>query len=343
MPVFAALDPSLLSPSFLLAGGAGSVGILAGALALGVRHGMDWDHIAAITDITSTTASVGGETSERHHETAVEVPREAHQFAAIGVGAAGGHAHFSTSLAAGPTHPPREPGRVTAFVETQRRSLVLGTLYALGHGSMVVFLGLLAILFSEILPSWLDPIMERVVGATLVFLGLYLVVSLYRYFRHGDDFRLRSRWMLLFGGVRRAWRRLRSKVLPSHGHVHPHPAEEAQYGAATSYGIGLIHGVGAETGTQVLIIGTAVGAASTGMSIATLFVFVFGLLLSNSVITVVTAAGFVSAARGRAVYVTLGVVAAAFSLSLGLLYLSNSGGLLPDLDPYFRWIGGPDA
>src|SRR4030067_1151611 len=35
----------------------GSIGVFAAALALGIRHGIDWDHIAAITDITSTTAA----------------------------------------------------------------------------------------------------------------------------------------------------------------------------------------------------------------------------------------------------------------------------------------------
>ena len=35
------------------------IGILLTGLVLGIRHGIDWDHIAAITDITSTTASAG--------------------------------------------------------------------------------------------------------------------------------------------------------------------------------------------------------------------------------------------------------------------------------------------
>src|SRR3954465_14418046 len=38
---------------------AADVGILLTGLLLGVRHGIDWDHIAAITDITSTTAAAG--------------------------------------------------------------------------------------------------------------------------------------------------------------------------------------------------------------------------------------------------------------------------------------------
>ncbi|MBA2757262.1 MAG: hypothetical protein H0U37_07445, partial [Chloroflexi bacterium] len=33
------------------------VGVLLTGLVLGIRHGIDWDHIAAITDITSTTAA----------------------------------------------------------------------------------------------------------------------------------------------------------------------------------------------------------------------------------------------------------------------------------------------
>src|SRR3990170_1794883 len=41
----------------LTLGWGGSLGVLAGAFALGLRHGIDWDHIAAITDITSTTTA----------------------------------------------------------------------------------------------------------------------------------------------------------------------------------------------------------------------------------------------------------------------------------------------
>ena len=35
----------------------GTAAIVGGALALGIRHGIDWDHIAAITDITSTSST----------------------------------------------------------------------------------------------------------------------------------------------------------------------------------------------------------------------------------------------------------------------------------------------
>lgn len=342
---------SVLPALFLVAGVAGSVGVLGGALALGIRHGMDWDHIAAITDITSTTTALdaGQPSAERpaassHRSAGYQREVLADQRVALATADSGGAATATLFLPGQAAAAHARPSRAPAFLTTQRPALILGTVYALGHGSMVVVLGLLAILFSEILPSWVDPIMERVVGVTLVLLGVYLLYSLYRYFRHGGEFRIRSRWMLVFSGVRRVWHGIRSWLTPGHAHPHRGEAEDArQYGVATSYGIGLIHGIGAETGTQVLIIGTAVGAASTGMSVATLFVFVFGLLISNSFVTIVSAAGFVSAGRRQAIYVAAGAVAAVFSLSLGFLYLASSGGILPDLDAYFRWIGGPDA
>jgi high-affinity nickel-transport protein len=327
---------------FLLTGVAGAAGILGGALALGIRHGVDWDHIAAITDITSTTAANGEETERVRAEPAHTHAAEPHPLvlSAVALSAAGSGSP-SLSPAWSSDAPSREP-KFAAFIRDHRQAITLGTLYALGHGTMVVVLGLIAILFSGILPTWVDGVMERVVGITLVLLGVYLLYALYRFWRGQGEFRLRSRWMLVFGGVRTMLRKLRG-----HAHPHPHSAGHVhgadQYGAGTSYSIGLLHGIGAETGTQVLIIGTAVGAASKGMAVGTLLVFVLGLLISNSVVIGLTTAGFVSARKRQGIYVGAGAVAAVFSLFLGFLYLSQSGGILPELDPLVRWVGGPSA
>ena len=45
---------------------AGALGLIATALVLGSRHGFDWDHLAAITDVTSTTATA--DAAELDHE-----------------------------------------------------------------------------------------------------------------------------------------------------------------------------------------------------------------------------------------------------------------------------------
>src|SRR5438093_10703773 len=124
------------------------LGVVLTALWLGFQHGIDWDHIAAITDITSSQ-------------------------------------------------------------EERRQSLLFGTLYVLGHALVILVLGALAIVAGEHLPSGMHTVMERVVVVTLLLLGIYLFYSL---FRHGRDFRLRSRWMLVFAGVRKGNRWVRRKL-----------------------------------------------------------------------------------------------------------------------------------
>ena len=326
---------------FLAVGIGGSLGVLGGALALGIRHGIDWDHIAAITDITSTT-SAGGRpgdewltdepgvllTDESHHEAAELVRRRP---------IAGGEA-VALDM---PGHASWPWNSVGASLTSQRRAIFLGSLYAAGHGSVVTVLGMLAILASGFLPGWIDPIMERVVGVTLLLLAGYLLYSLYRYFRGEGEFRIRSRWMLIFAGVRNAFNWFWARVRGQKEHAHVHAVD--QYGPRTAYTVGLIHGIGAETGTQVLIIATAVGAGTKAMGIAALLFFVLGLLISNSFVTVTTATGFISARRRQLVYVIAGVLAAVFSLLVGLVFLFEAGGMLPDLGSYFRWLGGPNS
>lgn len=148
--------------------------------------------------------------------------------------------------------------------------------------------------------------------------------------------------MLIFAGVRNGFNWLRARISGEHPHEHDAHGSD-QYGVRTAYSVGLIHGIGAETGTQVLVIATAVGAGTKLMGIGAMMAFVAGLLISNSFVTFATTVGFVSSRRRRAIYVFAGLLAAVFSLVVGLVFLSEAGRFLPDLDPYFRWIGGPDA
>jgi cytochrome c biogenesis protein CcdA len=276
---------------------AGSLTLLGTALALGFRHGIDWDHIAAITDITSTTTSV-----------------ESAEMQALSGPAA--------------TRPRMTPRR-TSFGHLELRALGLATLYALGHASVVSGLGLLALYFAAILPEWVDPIMERVVGVTLLVLGVWVFYSLVRYLRGEAEFQLRSRWMLVFAGVRHGWQFVHHRVARG---VHQHqPFRVDQYGPRTAFGVGMIHGIGAETGSQVLIIAAVGGAATQGLGTAMMLAFVVGLLLSNGVVAFLTASGFISSNRARPFYVVVGVAAGLFSLVVGIFFALGLSDQLPDL------------
>jgi hypothetical protein len=118
---------------------------------------------------------------------------------------------------------------------------------------------------------------------------------------------------------------------PGHHHHADPERDEAfmNYGTGTSIGVGMIHGVGAETPTQVLIFLAAAGAGGTVVGISVLIAFLVGLLASNSLITLGSAYGFLSASRNFAVYATVGVVVAVFSLVLGVLFLFGLESVLP--------------
>ncbi|MDP8956164.1 MAG: hypothetical protein M3N24_04290 [Actinomycetota bacterium] len=276
-------------------------GLVVAAFWFGFRHGIDWDHIAAITDITSSQ-------------------------------------------------------------DERRQAVLFATLYAVGHALVVLALGILAIVAGDLLPSNVDAIMGRVVGVTLLILAVYVLVSLVR---HGRDFRLRSRWMLVFSGVRRGAKWVREKVgggqpasLPEddasleeirddsvsapdwhHGHHgqpghHHHAAPERDdvfqnYTRTTAFGVGMIHGVGAETPTQVLIFLTAAGAGGRAAGVAVLIAFIIGLLGSNSLIAVGSAWGFLRASTNFPLYAAVAVLTAGFSLVLGTLFVLGKESVLP--------------
>lgn len=318
-------------------GGPLAFGLLGTALALGIRHGIDWDHIAAISDITSTTAAAEaaslahevqherlGPTGHRHGHGGSE------ELAAHDTGPGAATASPALSLASAL---PAPAGSVAVpfgrrLLAGHRRAIVLGTLYALGHATVVAVLGLAVLLFGALLPDWVDPIMERAVGLTLLVLGLWVFVSLYRYARHGVPFRLRSRWMLVFDGVRYAWRRLQARL---HGHEHVEPLEMSSYGVGTAFGVGMIHGVGAETGSQVLIIAAVGGAAEVGLGVPMMLAFIAGLLVSNTAIVILTATGFVASQTRDRIYVAVGFLAGTFSLVVGTIFLLGATAALPEL------------
>lgn len=283
-------------------------------LALGLRHGIDWDHIAAIADITGsvvatdqTQAAVGVEARGllRQAQDERQVPRPV-------------HVHFRAGQAA-----------------EARHGFLLATLYAIGHATVVALLGLLAIWASSLLPEWIDPIMERIVGATLLLLGAWIFYSFWRY---GRSVRLRSRWMLVFSLMGTAWEKLKSMVTGRPGN---RPIQIEQYGPKTAFAVGMIHGVGAETGSQALLLATAAGATTSQHGSLMLLSFVVGLIVSNSAVAALSAFGFASAQLRRNAYFLVGLVAGVFSLVVGVAFIMGQSASLPDLAALLGTLLGP--
>ena len=103
------------------------------------------------------------------------------------------------------------------------------------------------------------------------------------------------------------------------------------YGRATAFVVGMIHGVGAETPTQLLIFLTAAGAGGPLVGVIVLLAFIVGLLASNSLITIGSAVGFLRASSNFKIYVTVAVVTGIFSLVIGTIFVVGKTTVLPAL------------
>jgi hypothetical protein len=116
-----------------------------------------------------------------------------------------------------------------------------------------------------------------------------------------------------------------------HHHKHPEPTDDAfmNYGRGTAFGVGMLHGIGAETPTQVVIFLTAAGAGGPVAGVLILVVFLIGLLASNTLITLGSAFGFVTASKNWTLYVTIAVLTATASLVVGTLFLFGKDAVLP--------------
>lgn len=127
-----------------------------------------------------------------------------------------------------------------------------------------------------------------------------------------------------------------TKVAVAHSHTHRHVAFAPDdpfvgYGTRSSFGIGVLHGVGAETPTQLLLFAAAAHASGRPSSIALLVCFVAGLLAANTLIAAASTLGFRGVLRNRLVAIVLALTTATFSLVVGSLLVLGRSAALPTI------------
>jgi high-affinity nickel-transport protein len=267
------------------------------AFGLGLRHGVDWDHMAAITDITGAEYR-------------------------------------------------------------RRRAAWFALLYAFGHGAAVFVLGALAVVAGEQLPSWTDAAMERVVGVTLLALAAALARSLWT----GEPARV-SRGMFLLHGLAAFRDRLRrtrrvdvehdhghehdarhahehpdgaraaeAAIVTTHRHHHVHAVEVSRYTAAGAMAVGVLHGVGAETGTQAVVLVSASHVGNAGDGVVVLAGFVAGIVVTTGVLALGAAYGWASlGARETKWLKAVTALTALTSAAIGAFYVTGHAAVLPGL------------
>lgn len=235
------------------------------AAVLGFRHGFDYDHIAAITDVVSVQSS-------------------------------------------------------------KRIAMKLGMVYALGHALTVAGLGSIVILLGISLPVGIDRWAERLVGFTLLLLGIYVLGTLVL---RPDDTLPKSRYMLLHAGYHRARLALkrRGEGIPVEAYAPP-----TSFDTRSVFVIGVIHGLGAETPSQLMIFLLAANLGGAALGMLGLGMFLAGLLTMNAVMTA-SAAGLFGVSRHRPQFLrVISALTAIYSLAMGLLFLAGRSSLLPVLN-----------
>jgi ABC-type nickel/cobalt efflux system permease component RcnA len=185
----------------------------------------------------------------------------------------------------------------------------MGFLWGLGHGTTLVFIGLPLVLLNQYLPEIVGKIAEVAIGCIIVLLALRLLVRWQRGFYHvhvhtHDD--------------GKAHRHVHSHVQDeSHEHVHRVPRRTP----LSSYGVGLVHGIGGSGGLTLLLISTI---SDKTQATGALFLFAAGTAVSMGLLS--TAFGLVIsggpiARNFERVAPLLGVLSVAFGVwyALGAL------------------------
>lgn len=188
----------------------------------------------------------------------------------------------------------------------------------------------MAIAFGQSLPSWMDHGMGFFVGVTLIIMGIYVVIGLNR-IRRGGEFKIRSRWWILINLLSHGYEKIRAFVTRT---VARKPRKFFDnYVPKTAFTIGMIHGVGVETPTQVLLFVGAAGFAGSGTALLLLVAFILGMLVTNTTMIIASSLGYVSLSKSRALLVGAAVATAAYSLIVGALFLTGAESILP---PFFQ-------
>lgn len=240
---------------------------------LGLRHGFDYDHLAAISDIT-------------------------------------------------------------AVQHSRRQGVRLGIIYALGHAFTVVTLGVLVIMLHISLPARLDAWAERLIGITLIVLGILVVANLVRRPQlhansHGHSHQaIQSRWSILINASRHGFWRVRKLFHPSAQRPEPFAWN---YNGGSVFGIGVLHGLGAETPTQLMLFLLAASLGGTALGFLGLMAFALGLVAMNTAMTAALSGLFGAGMHRPQFYRIVAIAGAVYSLAVGFIFLFGASDKLPPI------------
>jgi ABC-type nickel/cobalt efflux system permease component RcnA len=146
---------------------------------------------------------------------------------------------------------------------------MMGLLWGLGHGTTLLLVGLPLVLLGRYLPEAVQQAAEVAIGIIIVFLAARLLVKWRRGLFHAHTH--------THGGG------------DPHRHLHSHDGDRSHEhthavlrSPLSSYGVGLVHGVGGSGGLTLLLLSTISGKAEAA---AALLLFASGTALSMALLS----------------------------------------------------------
>jgi high-affinity nickel-transport protein len=139
---------------------------------------------------------------------------------------------------------------------------------------------------------------------------------------------MQSRWAILISGLQYGWWRVRW----SFDRTTPRPEPFAwNYNSGSVFAIGIVHGLGAETPSQLMLFLLAASLGGTARGFLGLIAFALGLVLMNTAMTA-SLGGIFGAGLHRPVFYRYAAVAGAiYSFAIGVIFLLGSSNRLPPL------------
>ncbi len=184
---------------------------------------------------------------------------------------------------------------------------------------MLFVFGMLVLAVGVGLPSALDAAFSYAVGTTLVVLG---GLVLYQLGRDRGTYRYAGRVTIAVGALRRGWARARRREAP---------ATCGDVDRRGAFLVGLLHGTGAETPTQVVLFATAGASGSQATAALVLLAFVAGLIVTDLGIALAWLSGLLGSRRTPRVQILLGAATGIASLTLGALILTGYSDIVAPL------------
>jgi len=161
-------------------------------------------------------------------------------------------------------------------------------------------------------------------------LGIYVLGTFLRPSAHSHTHpRARTRITLLANGALWVYWRL-SRIFGGTRVEAPQVFKDG-YGTGSTFLVGVIHGLGAETPTQILLFLMAANLGGTGAGLLGLLMFILGLVAMNTLMCASAAGLFSATFSSPNALRALTLATSAYSIVVGTIFLFGSAGKLPSL------------